>query len=48
MLCRVFFAAYGIFIGVFDLLSSCGLQALELAGSVVAYIGLVADQNVGF
>ena len=48
MLCRVFFAAYGIFIGVFDLLSSCGLQAPECAGSVVGYIGLVGEQNVGF
>ena len=30
------------------LLSSCGSQALEHAGSVVGYIGLVAEQNMGF
>ena len=41
-------AACGIFIVVFSLLSSCGSQALERAGSVVGYVGLVAEQNVGF
>ena len=44
----------GLCCGLWDLhggarlLCSCGSQAPERAGSVVGYIGLVAQQNVGF
>ena len=37
----------GLFIAVLGLLSSCGAQALEHMGSVVAVRGLVAPRHVG-